>query len=65
VVPSSPDLCRLWAQVTLAAQQGGRRIECADAWIAARAILYDAALVTHDHRDYLGVPDLSIISHSD
>jgi tRNA(fMet)-specific endonuclease VapC len=33
VVPSSPDLCRQWAEVTVTAQAGGRRIESADAWI--------------------------------
>ena len=32
VVPSSPDLCRGWAEVTVSAQGAGRRIECADAW---------------------------------
>ena len=37
VVPSSPDLCRRWAEVMAAAQAAGRRIECADAWIAATA----------------------------
>ncbi len=28
VVPSSPDLCRKWAEVMVAAQGAGRRIEC-------------------------------------
>ena len=65
VVPSSPDLCRQWAQAMVSAQDAGRRIECADAWIAATAIVYDAPLVTHNRRDYLGVPGLSIVSHSD
>lgn len=63
VVPSSPDLCRKWAEVMVAAQAVGRRIECADAWIAATALLYDAPLVTHNRSDYLGVPGLSVISH--
>ncbi len=63
VVPSSPDLCRLWAEVTVAAQASGRRIECADAWIAATALLYDVPLVTHNRGDYLGVPRLRLISH--
>jgi predicted nucleic acid-binding protein len=35
VVPSSPDLCRKWAEAMVAAQAAGRRIEGADAWIAA------------------------------
>jgi predicted nucleic acid-binding protein len=55
-VPSSPDLCRKWAEVMVAAQAAGRRIECADAWIAATALLYAAPLVTHNPPDYLGVP---------
>jgi predicted nucleic acid-binding protein len=48
-----------------AAQAAGRRIECADAWIAATALLYNAPLVTHNRADYLGVPGLSMISHGD
>lgn len=65
VVPSSPDLCRKWAEVTVGAQAAGRRIECADAWIAATALLYEAPLITHNRGDYLGVPGLSVVSHAD
>jgi tRNA(fMet)-specific endonuclease VapC len=64
VVPSSPDLCRKWAEVMAAAQAAGRRIECADAWIAATALLYKVPLVTHNRNDYLGVPGLTLISHA-
>jgi tRNA(fMet)-specific endonuclease VapC len=63
VVPSSPDLCLKWAEVMAAAQAAGRRIECADAWIAATALLYRVPLVTHNRNDYLGVPGLTLISH--
>jgi predicted nucleic acid-binding protein len=63
IVPSSPDLCRKWAEVMVAAQSAGRRIECADAWIAATALLYQASLITHNRSDYLGVPGLNLISH--
>jgi len=65
VVHSGPDLCRMWAQVTVAAQAVGRRIECADAWIAATALLYEAPLVTHNRNHYLGVPGLKLISHGE
>jgi predicted nucleic acid-binding protein len=65
IVPSSPDLCRKWAEVMVNAQAAGRRIECADAWIAATAILYGSPLATHNRSDYLGVPGLQIISHAE
>jgi tRNA(fMet)-specific endonuclease VapC len=64
IVPSSPDLCRKWAEAMVAAQAAGRRIECADAWIAATALLYGAPLVTHNRNDYLGLPGLTLISHA-
>jgi predicted nucleic acid-binding protein len=47
----------------VAAQAAGRRIETADAWIAATALLYDAPLVTHNGSDFLGVPGLRLIFH--
>ena len=46
------------------AKAAGRRIESADAWIAATALLYDVPLVTHNRKDYLGVPGLKIVSRS-
>ena len=61
-VPSSRDLILKWAEVMVAARASGRRIEAADAWIAATAILYDAPLVTHNPTDYSGVPNLTILS---
>jgi tRNA(fMet)-specific endonuclease VapC len=62
VLPFTRELCRQWAEVTVTAQASGYRIECADAWIAATALLYDIPLVTHNRRDYLGVPGLKVIS---
>ena len=47
-----------------AAQAAGRRIECADAWIAATALLYNVPLVAHNRNAYLGVLGLTVISHS-
>ncbi|MBI3209107.1 MAG: PIN domain-containing protein [Candidatus Solibacter usitatus] len=65
VVPSSPDLCRKWAEVMVAAQSAGRRMESADAWIAATALLYDAPLITHNQSDYLGFSGITLISHAE
>jgi predicted nucleic acid-binding protein len=64
IVPSSHDLSLKWAEVMVAARRAGRRPETADAWIAATALLYDAALVTHNSSDYLGVPGLRMISEN-
>ena len=64
VVPSSPDLCRKWAEVMVTAQAAGRRIESADAWIAATALLHDAPLLTNNRNDFLGVAGLTLISHA-
>jgi tRNA(fMet)-specific endonuclease VapC len=61
-VPSSRDLILQWAGVMVAARANGRRIESADAWIAATTLLYDAALITHNPKDYLGVPNLRVLS---
>jgi predicted nucleic acid-binding protein len=61
-VPSSRDLILRWANVMVAARANGRRIESADAWVAATASLYAAALVTHNPKDYLGVPNVTVLS---
>ena len=58
VVSSSHDLVLKWAEAMVAARRNGRRIETADAWVAATALLYDAPLLTHNKADYLGVPGL-------
>jgi predicted nucleic acid-binding protein len=63
-VPSSSGLIRQWAEVMVAARANGRRIEAADAWIASTALLYGAALITHNPKDYGGVPTLSVLSCS-
>ena len=62
IFPYNRDLCKKWAEVTVGAQSGGRRIECADAWIAATALLCDAPLITHNRDDYVGVHGLTVIS---
>ena len=61
-VPSSRDLILKWADAMVTARANGRRIEAADAWIAATALLYSAALVTHNPKDYLGVSALTILT---
>jgi tRNA(fMet)-specific endonuclease VapC len=63
VLPYNRRLCAVWAEVTVAAQARGRRIECADAWIAATALRHGVPLVTHNRSDYAGVPGLKVIAY--
>lgn len=55
IMPYNRGLCAKWAKVTVAARAAGRRIDCADAWIAATAWLAGSPLITHNRNDYLGV----------
>ncbi len=62
VYPFDRALCLKWAEVSDRARRIGRRIECADAWIAATAVLHNIPLVTHNASDYAGVDGLTVIS---
>jgi tRNA(fMet)-specific endonuclease VapC len=53
IVPSSHALVVKWAEAMALARKRGRRIESADAWVAATALLYEAPLLTHNKSDYL------------
>src|SRR5437879_3858332 len=48
VYQSTEEVCRWWSAVMVGARQNGRRIEVADAWIAATALLYGVPLITHN-----------------
>ncbi|MGI8857861.1 MAG: type II toxin-antitoxin system VapC family toxin [Thermomicrobiales bacterium] len=65
VIESTPEICRIWAQITAACERQGRRILPPDAWIAACALRYEIPLVTHNRRDFEAVPDLQIISENE
>ena len=65
IVPSSRDLVRKWAEAMVAARRRGRRLETADAWVAATALLYGAPLLTHNAKDYSGVPGLTLVTATD
>lgn len=62
VVPPDRQLCRLWAEVTVACRRAGRPIDSTDAWIAATTLQLGAPLLTHNRSDYAAVPGLPIIS---
>jgi tRNA(fMet)-specific endonuclease VapC len=63
-VPTSRDLIVKWAEVMVAASASGRRMESADAWIAATALLYDAPLIPNNPRDYAGATGLKLLTNN-
>jgi predicted nucleic acid-binding protein len=63
-VASSRDLILKWAEVMAEAKRRGRRIDAADAWIAATALLHGAPLVTHNPKDYVGAPNRKVLSYA-
>ena len=62
VHPSSPAICRIWAEVVVGVRRRGRVIQAADGWIAATALLLGAPLITNNRSDYAGVDGLTVIS---
>jgi tRNA(fMet)-specific endonuclease VapC len=56
------ETARLWARISNDRRKAGRPIECADCWIAATATRHQIALVTHNARDYSGIPGLAILT---
>lgn len=61
VVWSPPDLARIPAHLRSERERAGRRLNAADAWVAATALLPDCSLASHD-RDFAGIPNLEFIS---
>lgn len=60
VIESSPEICHIWAEIrTLRKRQP---ISTDDAWIAATALAYGCPLVTHNPKDFKGIPRLQIIT---
>lgn len=43
----------------------GRKVQAADAWVAAAALWLGVPLMTHNERDFIDVDDLEVISHPD
>ncbi len=55
VLHTSDRLCSDWADLSATMETAGRRVESADAWIAATARLLRRPLVTHNRRHFEGI----------
>ncbi|WP_420595693.1 PIN domain-containing protein [Deinococcus sp.] len=64
IIHSDEFLVARWGEVRNACQRAGRRIDPADAWIAATALALRCPLVTHNAADFAGVPNLTIITET-
>jgi len=61
VLPCDAQVCRQWAMVRVERQRQGRPISVQDAWIAACALRYHCALLTHNVADYVAIPGLNLV----
>jgi len=59
---STPDLCRIWAEIKDNGRRTGKNIDMADAWIAATALYFNIPLVTHNRTDFQSINGLQVIS---
>jgi tRNA(fMet)-specific endonuclease VapC len=55
-------ICLHWAEVQESAQRKGRPISCADTWIAATALAFEAPLITNNPADFKDIPGLTVIT---
>ncbi len=62
VIPSDKRLSSQWGEVRWTRRR--QPISAEDAWIAATAIEYACPLVTHNSKDFHGIPALTIITES-
>jgi tRNA(fMet)-specific endonuclease VapC len=60
VLPFKIDICRAWADARVARR--AQPIASDDAWIAATAIAHDVSLVTHNAADFVGIPQLRVVT---
>lgn len=65
VLPVDAELCRQWGQLRAEMKAGGIAISVQDAWIAATALRYGLALVSHNGKDFRHVSGLELLSCSE
>jgi len=62
VLPCTDEVCIRWADLSYEARGAGRPISCADAWIAATALVYGAELLPHNAKDFAGLSSVDIVT---
>ena len=64
LIHSDERICTHWAEVMGQAKRSGRRMDAADAWIAATALALQCPLVTHNAADFAGIGRLKLITET-
>lgn len=62
IIPYDLELCKMYGQVSADLMAIGRKVPANDLWIAVCAIRHSIPLVTHNKKDFEGIPNLQIIS---
>jgi predicted nucleic acid-binding protein len=62
ILPIDVDTCRWWASIRAQRFARGLAISPQDVWIAAAALQYNIALITHNPDDFQQIPELRIIT---
>jgi tRNA(fMet)-specific endonuclease VapC len=64
ILHSNDSVCSRWASIRNESRAKGRVMGAADAWIAAAALDLNASLVTHNHKHFLHLDGLTLVSIS-
>ena len=62
VVPYDHEVARCYGRIVSEQRKHGRSITTNDAWIAACAVRHSFPLVTHNAKDFKGIPFLEVIT---
>jgi predicted nucleic acid-binding protein len=62
IVPYDLNLCRQFGQIKAEMLKVGRTVPSNDLWIAACALRHSIPLVTHNAKDFAGIPGLKVIT---
>jgi len=62
VIPYDHEIARTYGKIQASLRKNGTMIGVNDTWIAACALRHGTPLVTHNHKHFVQVPDLEVIT---
>ncbi len=64
VIPYDHEIAKCYGMIVAERERMGRRISCADAWIAACAVRHNVPLITHNASDFEDISNLHVITEA-